>query len=332
MVVGDRASRARYSWVLMYEDTGDAGLTCRRCGISRPTLRHWWRRYVQFGKDGLASESRARTNPPQLKLTSEGVELILQLRRSRKVGPKSLQSILEREHSLRLSTATIWKVLRSANVSLLRHPKIPDQPVRYSRPFPGERVQLDSMKVAAKLYQFTAIDDCTRMRILGLYPARTAANSVDFLLERVLEEFPFSIEHIQTDRGGEFFGHDFQQAMKDCCIKFRPVPPGSPHLNGKVERSHQTDRIEFWATADLKDPDLEARLGEWQHYYNWQRPHTSLNGRIPIDVCCELLEKTPLAEERAQLYDPAKEPIRVRNYWFDMRALALSERATIESM
>lgn len=31
--------RARANWVRLDQQTGDAGLTCRRCGVSRPTLR-----------------------------------------------------------------------------------------------------------------------------------------------------------------------------------------------------------------------------------------------------------------------------------------------------
>ena len=62
----------------------------------------------------------------------------------------------------------------------------------------------------------------------------------------------------------------------DYGIKFRPIRPGSPHLNGKVERSQKTDKLEFYATCDLDDPDLEDRLAEWQHYYNWRRPHGAL--------------------------------------------------------
>ena len=34
-------------------------------------------------------------------------------------------------------------------------------------------------------------------------------------------------------------------------IKFRPIKPPSPHLNGKVERSQRTDIEEFYATPDL---------------------------------------------------------------------------------
>jgi hypothetical protein len=37
--------------------------------------------------------------------------------------------------------------------------------------------------------------------VLGIYSRRTARNSVKFLDERMLDEFPFPIQRIQTDRG-----------------------------------------------------------------------------------------------------------------------------------
>ena len=46
-------ARTRLGWVRLYEEAGDAGLVCRRCGISRPTLRKWWRRYRAEGEAGL---------------------------------------------------------------------------------------------------------------------------------------------------------------------------------------------------------------------------------------------------------------------------------------
>jgi len=43
-------------------------------------------------------------------------------------------------------------------------------------------------------------------------------------------------------------------------IKFRPIKPESPHLNGKVERTQRTDLDEFYSTGDIKDPDLPNLL------------------------------------------------------------------------
>ena len=96
---------------------------------------------------------------------------------------------------------------------------------------------------------------------------------------------PFPIQRIQTDRGREFFAYKVQQRLMEWAIKFRPIKPRSPHLNGKVERSQKTDLQEFWSTVDLKAADLQQQLDEWQHFYNWHRPHTALNGRSPIDSC-----------------------------------------------
>lgn len=52
------AIQQRLQWVKMYEECGDAGLVCRRCGISRPTLRKWAKRYKQCGIVGMKSQSK----------------------------------------------------------------------------------------------------------------------------------------------------------------------------------------------------------------------------------------------------------------------------------
>ena len=52
-------------------------------------------------------------------------------------------------------------------------------------------------------YQYTAIDDATRVRALKVYPRHTQANAIDFV-NYVVKEFPFHIRTIRTDRGHEF--------------------------------------------------------------------------------------------------------------------------------
>lgn len=315
--------RQRRTWVELYAQTGDAGLVCRRCGISRPTLRMWWRRYQAGGLDGLRSHSRRPQTFGRKALSQKKVGRILSLRRKRKLGPRRIQGELLRLHRIRCSTATIWKVLHRHRCAPLRRKRRPSAPHRYSRPVPGDRVQLDTFKVAPGLIQYTAVDDCTRLRVLGLYARRTAKNAVHFLEERVVGEFPFPVQRVQTDRGGEFFALTFQRALRRHAIKFRPNRPRAPHLNGKVERSRQTDWVEFYATADLKDPALSQALEEWQFFYNWQRPHSSLSGKTPMDRCCELLDKTPLCEEVSAHFNPSTERFRDRDFSVDSRLATL---------
>lgn len=132
---------------------------------------------------------------------------------------------------------------------------------RYSRPVPGDRVQMDVCKIGPGLYQYTAIDDCSRYQVVGLSHRKSAAATLTFL-EQVVEEMPFSIQRIQTDRGQEFFTYPVQDRLREWCIKFRPIRPRSPHLNGKVERVQKTALEEFWPTVNLSDDDLDRKLAE----------------------------------------------------------------------
>jgi transposase InsO family protein len=109
---------------------------------------------------------------------------------------------------------------------------------------------------------------------------------------------PFPIQRIQADRGREFFADKVQKQLMIYGIKFRPNKSGSPHLNGKVERSQKTDKSEFYPTIDVGVglDELDLLLSEWQHYYNWERPHSSLKGLTPIEKVTEL---SPLSEVSA---------------------------------
>ena len=80
---------------------------------------------------------------------------------------------------------------------------------------PGKKVQIDGKEIpyhclkgkarrdGKHLYQWTAIDECTRLRFVYGYEEHTSENSVDFL-GRLLKAFPFPIQTVQTDNGTEF--------------------------------------------------------------------------------------------------------------------------------
>jgi len=50
----------------------------------------------------------------------------------------------------------------------------------------------------------------------------------------------------------EFYNDLFQEELATHFIKFRPIKPRSPHLNGKVERSQKTDKSEFYRNNSPK--------------------------------------------------------------------------------
>ena len=121
-----------------------------------------------------------------------------------------------------------------------------------------------------------------------------------------VEQMPFPIQRFQSDNRREFTAYKVQDLLLDWGIKFRPIRPATPRLNGTVERAQKTVRAEFYLTVTLEDVDLQDKLEQWQFNYNWQRVHGSL-GKTPMDRCCELFDNTPFSEETDLLFDEARE-------------------------
>jgi transposase InsO family protein len=314
----DRETKQRLTWVKMYEATSNAGLVCRRCGISRPTLRKWWRRYQAEGIEGLQSRSRRPHHSPGQKVFVEQEQWIQELRTERRLGARRIQTELHRHYGLQLSTATIQKYLQRLGMSRLERKRWRRKVKRYEKQVPGERVQVDTCKIAPGRVQFTAIDDCTRFLVIKVYPARTAQNAVRFL-DYVQEQMAFPIQRIQTDNGTEFTSYKFQDELARRRIKWRPIKPRKPHLNGKVERVQQTTLDELYATLDLPnldDEQLRSEIEDWQDFYNWHRIHTVI-GSPPWSKVLDLEDITPSEEEVAAQYNQKAEEWYLNRLFFE---------------
>lgn len=156
---------------------------------------------------------------------------------------------------------------------------------------PGHRVQVD-VKFLEKIpgarkryYQYTAIDDCTRLRVLRIYENNTQKSAIQFI-DYALSRLPFRTEVVQTDNGSEFQGQ-FHWHVLDKGINHVYIKPRRPRLNGKVERSHRIDEEEFYRMLNgvvIDDSGLfNEKLREWEDFYNYDRPHSALGGKTPYE-------------------------------------------------
>jgi transposase InsO family protein len=140
-----------------------------------------------------------------------------------------------------------------------------------------------------KRYQYTAIDDATRIRALQIFPEHNQARAIQFI-DYVVEKFPFRISTIRTNRGHEFQAR-FHWYVEDHGMRHVYIRPQAPQLNDKVERSHRTDQTEFYQLLTYTDDiDLNAKLKAWEDFYNYDRPHLSLDGKTPYEVMKSLLQ------------------------------------------
>jgi transposase InsO family protein len=276
------------------EVTGNVAQTCRYYGISRQTFYKWRNRYEEQGLEGLRDRSSRPFHSPNA-TPVEVVGKIMYLRQHYHFGPHKIAMYLKRYHDITMSPSGVYRILLRLGLNRLpssqRHKSHQRRWKRYEKPEPGHRVQMDVKFITPigaagkKYYQFTAIDDCTRLRVLKAYPRcnqKTAIQFLDYLLARL----PFRVEVIQTDNGGEF-GTQFHYHVLDRGIRHVYIKPATPRLNGKVERSHRIDEEEFYRMLDgvvIDDTDLlNDKLQEWEDFYNFNRPHGGLGGDTPYE-------------------------------------------------
>ena len=268
---------------------------CRHFGLSRNTFYKWKARHRAHGEAGLLDRPRVPHRSPRA-TPREVVTKILYLRQRYHFGPGRIAAYLRRFHGLSVACSSVHRILirhgmgrRPANQK--RKP-LGRAWQRYEKPQPGHRLQLDVKfleRIAGRrqtLYQFTAIDDCTRIRVLKIYDACNQSSAIRFV-DDVIRRLPFRVLVIQTDNGAEFQSR-FHWHLESHDIRHVYIRPRTPHLNGKVERSHRVDEQEFYQLLD-KDSiadDIHLfndKLREWEDYYNYHRPHGALDGQTPYE-------------------------------------------------
>jgi transposase InsO family protein len=212
---------------------------------------------------------------------------IVYLRQSYHFGPQKISMYLKRYHDITISPSGVWNILKRLGISRLpssqRYKRHKDRWKRYEKPLPGHRVQVDVKFIEPlpgtrkKYYQYTAIDDCTRIRVLRIYPRNNQKSLIQFL-DYLLEKIPFQVETVQTDNGAEFQG-SFHYHLLDRGIGHVYIKLATPRLNGKVERSHRIDNEEFYRMLD----GIVIDDTEWENFYNFHRPHGGLGGQTPYE-------------------------------------------------
>ena len=244
-------------------------------GVSRASRKYnKSRSYICFWKtrwDGTAVSLACRSRRPHShpnQHTQAELKLIRDMRRRNpKLGMVELWHRL-RQRGYTRRPESLFRVMRKLGL----FPQAEKKPVYKPKPYeqmtyPGQRVPVDVKVVPRRciadqelrLFQYTAIDEFTRLRFLGAYPEQSTYSSADFLKKLVkwYARRKIRVECVQTDNGFAFTNR-FSNSKRDLPALFEQTAalPGTRHKlirpytsrhNGKVERSHREDHKRFYS-------------------------------------------------------------------------------------
>ena len=284
---------------------------CEKYGVSRASRKYnksrsyiyFWLKRFDGTMESLACQSRKPHHHPR-QHTAEELKMIRNMhRRNPSIGVVELWSRL-RTRGYSRCVESLWRVLRREGLAEKEKPKKKYHPKPYEQmQYPGQRVQIDVKVVPRyciadpqlKLYQYTAIDEYSRYRILGAYPEQSTYSSADFL-RKVVAAFArkgVKVECVQTDNGFEFTNR-FSNTKRDLPTLFEAtaaklgihhklIRPYTPRHNGKVERSHREDQKRFYNSHRFYSlADFGGQLAVHQRASN-SRPSRPLRWASPRD-------------------------------------------------
>jgi transposase InsO family protein len=260
----------------------------RKYNKCRSYIYFWLNRY-DGNMESLGCQSKRPHRHPNAH-TMEELKLIQRFhRRNPDLGIIELWLRL-RKRGYRRCPESLYRVMRRLGMI----PNVKSKKKYTPKPYeqmtrPGQRIQMDVKVVplrcragdAPKLYQYTAIDECTRLRCLGAYDEQSTFSSADFAQRSVsfFKRHGITVECIQTDNGFEFTNRFsstkrekptlFELSLAGLGIRHKLIRPYTPRHNGKVERSHREDQKRLYSRGSFFSlSDFRVQLSRHQYRSN----------------------------------------------------------------
>jgi len=263
--------------------------------IGQSTLRRWSKLAREGGKRALlpawqqtAVEPRT---PPEIRMLIVGWRVV------QGWGPQRIQRELVRRGLYRISHMGVYRILRRYHLpTKTYHPRgVQDGVVRrrYEKQRPHELWHLD-FKGPLKLENGQAvwiallIDDYSRFCLGWRVCEAASTEEVLALLEEARQRYG-TPRAVLTDNGRAFTSvwedghHRFEETLRAQGIATPHTAPYYPESNGKVERFIQIVIHECLEGEEFADEAaLSTALERFVTYYNYYRPHGSLDGHAPV--------------------------------------------------
>ena len=120
-------------------------------------------------------------------------------------------------------------------------------------------------------------------RLSNTMDARFCVEALQEALERYGKP-----EIFNTDQGSQFTSYDFTGILKDAEIKISMDGRGRCMDNIFIERLWRSLKYEAVYLHELTDGfKAERVIGDWIGFYNAERPHSSLDGKTPLEAYWE---------------------------------------------
>lgn len=304
----------KISWIIRQKQTKQLTnyTIADMMGVSPVWIKKLWSRYKKTG----AVPVLARPGRRPVFATPEQKELICKAwRENDSPCAVILEKILDSKYARHIPHNRIHAVLKEMNLAS-DEPKKQHRKkwIRYERTYSNSLWHTDWKYLDGKGWFIAYLDDASRFVVsYGLFDSATSENAVA-VLKKAIQRYGKPAA-ILSDRGSQFYATESEEKTKGATLfEMFLIEQGISHSLSRVRHPQTNGKIErFFRTVQDKMEWFEGDLDRLMVWYNYKRPHMSLNLdkiETPYEAYHRKMPEpgtTVIDEESGEVYDVKKE-------------------------
>lgn len=288
------SQREKYEIIQLVEQS-DLGVnrTLRELKVNKTTFYNWYNTYVEMGFDGLARKASKRTgswNKINMADRDKVVEIALE---KPELSSREVAWYITDNYKYYISESSVYRILKANG--LISTPSF--RIMSASDSFHDKTTAVNQMWQTDftyfKIYGWgwyylsTILDDYSRYIVTWKLCSTMKAEDVKDTLDEALLASNVSEKarpKLLSDNGSCYISHELAEYLDDKDIKHVRGRPLHPQTQGKIERYHRSMKNIVKLDNYFSPGQLEEKLKEFVHYYNFERYHESLQNVTPSEV------------------------------------------------
>ena len=270
--------------------------TLHEIDVSRSTFYGWYRRYMEYGYDGLADRKPVAGKfwnkiPDNVK--EQIVETALDYPEK---SPRELAWHITDNEGYYISESSVYRILKARDLITSPAYILISAKDKFENPTKqvNELWQTDFsyFKIInwGWYYLSTVLDDYSRFIIAWKLFTSMNASDVQETLDMALDKTGLDNVKVHlkprllSDNGPCYISQDLKKYLGQRDITHVRSAPYHPQTQGKIERYHRSIKNVVNLEHYYSPGELELAIDEFVRYYNHERYHEALNNLKPADV------------------------------------------------
>ena len=286
-------SQAEKHEIIKLVEQSDLGVirTLRQLKVNKTTFYNWYNAYLENGYDGLARKKSKRQGTWN-KINQADRDKVIEIALEKpELSSRELAWTITDNYNYYISESSVYRILKSNG--LISTPAF--RIMSASDSFEDKTTHVNQMwqtdftyfKIFGWgwYYLSTILDDYSRFIVTWkLCPTMKAEDVKTTLDEALLVAETKEPPKLLSDNGSCYISHELADYLQEKEIKHVRGRPLHPQTQGKIERYHRSMKNVVKLDNYFSPGQLEEKLKEFVHYYNYERFHESIENLTPAEV------------------------------------------------